>query len=206
MVSKYLGDTIDLHSGGGDLLFPHHECEIAQIEPVTGRQPFVRCWLHTAMVELDGEKMSKSLGNLIMIRDLLKENSADVIRYYLANHHYRQAWEHDRGALAAATEAVAVLREAATLQGGTQGQSLDATPHVQPFVAAMEDDLDTVSALALLLQFAVDIQAAARAGRPIDTAQAELRKMARVFGLRLTTDAPEAGVVEGWQRHLARFS
>jgi L-cysteine:1D-myo-inositol 2-amino-2-deoxy-alpha-D-glucopyranoside ligase len=206
MVAKYLGDTIDLHSGGGDLLFPHHECEIAQIEPITGKKPFVRCWLHTAMVELDGEKMSKSLGNLIMIRDLLKENSADAIRYYLANHHYREAWEHDAAELQSATEAVRVLAEAVTAPGGTQGEALDAAPMVDAFVQAMDNDLDTVGALVVLLQLAEAIQEAAHAQRPIDAAQEQLRKLATVFGLRLTADESEARVVEGWQRHLARFT
>lgn len=209
MAAKYLGDTIDLHSGGSDLLFPHHECEIAQIEPISGKQPFVRCWLHTAMVELDGEKMSKSLGNLIMIRDLLEENSADAIRYYLANHHYRQPWEHDANVLTAATNAVTMLQAALTAQGntqeGAQGQALDAAPLVDAFVAAMGDDLDTVTALDVLRQLGAQIQDAARAGRAIDAAQAELRKIATVFGLRLTADQPETRVTEGWGKHLARF-
>jgi L-cysteine:1D-myo-inositol 2-amino-2-deoxy-alpha-D-glucopyranoside ligase len=206
LVGKYLGDTIDLHSGGGDLLFPHHECEIAQVEPVTGKKPFVRHWLHMAMVELDGEKMSKSLGNLIMVSDLLKENSADAIRYYLANHHYRQAWEHDAAGLQAGTWAVDLLTKAVTLQESTQGQALDATPAVDAFVQAMNDDLDTVNALNVMRQFAIEIQDAARAGRPVDRAQAELRKMATVFGLRLDDAAPEARVIAGWDQHLARFT
>jgi L-cysteine:1D-myo-inositol 2-amino-2-deoxy-alpha-D-glucopyranoside ligase len=205
MVAKYLGETIDLHSGGGDLLFPHHECEIAQIEPITGKKPFVRIWLHTAMVELDGEKMSKSLGNLIMVDDLLKENSADAIRYYLANHHYRQAWEHDAAALAAAREAVTELRRAATIQGGAQGEALAATAAIDAFAQAMEDDLDTVTALDALRRFAQQIQEAARAGRSVAAVQAELGKMATVFGLLLTTDQPEARVVAGWREHLKRF-
>jgi L-cysteine:1D-myo-inositol 2-amino-2-deoxy-alpha-D-glucopyranoside ligase len=206
MVSKYLGDTIDLHSGGGDLLFPHHECEIAQIEPITGKKPFVRCWLHMAMVELDGEKMSKSLGNLIMIRDLLEDHAADAIRFYLADHHYREAWEHDAATLRAATAVVEQLAEAVTLQGGTRGQALDAIPFVDDFVRAMDDDLDTVAALAVMRNFAAAIREAASAERPVDAAQAELQKMATVFGLRLTKDAPEARVTEGWARHLARFA
>jgi L-cysteine:1D-myo-inositol 2-amino-2-deoxy-alpha-D-glucopyranoside ligase len=205
MVSKYLGDTIDIHSGGGDLLFPHHECEIAQIEPITGKEPFVRIWLHMAMVELDGEKMSKSLGNLIMISDLLQEYSADAIRYYLANHHYRQAWEHDAAALAAASKAMDQLLDAASLQAGAQGEALNAAPAVSKFTDALDDDLDTVSALKEMQTLATQIQEAAKAGRPIAAAQAELRKMATVFGLRLTANAPESRVIEGWDRHLQRF-
>lgn len=206
MVSKYLGDTIDLHSGGGDLLFPHHECEIAQIEPITGKKPFVRHWLHTAMVELDGEKMSKSLGNLIMIRDLIKTNSADAIRYYLANHHYRAAWEHDPALLRAAGHAVMELSSALAAQGGTAGEALDATPSIQAFIAAMADDLNTVRALATMQQLAQQILEAARAKQPVDEAQNTLRHMATVFGLRLTSAEPEARVTTLWNEHLARFT
>ena len=88
--TKYLGNTIDIHSGGVDLCFPHHECEIAQVEPVTGVKPFVRFWMHTAMVYHEGEKMSKSLGNLVWVRELLKTYSPDALRLYLARHHYRE--------------------------------------------------------------------------------------------------------------------
>ena len=205
MVAHYLGNTIDLHSGGGDLLFPHHECEIAQIEPITGKKPFVRHWLHTAMVELDGEKMSKSLGNLIMINDLLKGNSADAIRFYLANHHYRQAWEHDPAALHAATAAVDELTKALQAWGGERGNSVDAAMMADAFVQVMDDDVDSVTALKLMVQFAKQIQEAAKLGRSVIAAQNELRKMATVFGLRLTDDEAEARVVEGWGRHLERF-
>lgn len=206
MVGHYLGDTIDLHSGGGDLLFPHHECEIAQIEPITGKKPFVRHWLHTAMVQLDGEKMSKSLGNLIMISNLLKDHSANAIRYYLADHHYRQEWEHDESALRNATGAVEELASAATIQGGTRPLTIDARPVVQAFIKAMDNDLDTVKALSLLRQFASTIQKAADEGQSLESAQAELRKMATVFGLRLADDATEARVLAGWDKHLERFT
>ena len=91
MSTHFLGKAIDLHGGGEDLVFPHHECEIAQAEPVTGHKPFVRVWLHTAMVEHEGAKMSKSLGNLVMVSDLLRRWPADTLRLYLGKHHYRQA-------------------------------------------------------------------------------------------------------------------
>ena len=83
MAVSHLGETIDIHAGGSDLVFPHHESEIAQVEPLTGR-PFVRFWFHTAMVEHEDEKMSKSLGNLVMVRDLLEQVSPDALRLYLA--------------------------------------------------------------------------------------------------------------------------
>lgn len=94
MIHQYLGDQIDIHGGGRDLIFPHHESEIAQSENYTGKKPFVNIWIHTAMVMYEGEKMSKSLGNLFMVSDLLKKFDANAIRWYLLSHHYRDVWEY----------------------------------------------------------------------------------------------------------------
>ena len=95
MATQELGPTIDLHGGGTDLIFPHHECEIAQSEAITG-QPFVRHWLHSAMVAYEGEKMSKSLGNLVFVSDLLEVADPRAIRLALMHHHYRSGFEwHD---------------------------------------------------------------------------------------------------------------
>jgi cysteinyl-tRNA synthetase len=94
MATKYLGIPVDIHGGGLDLCFPHHECEIAQIKPVLEDEPYVRYWMHTAMVGYQGEKMSKSLGNLVMISDLLKTYSPDALRLYLGSHHYRETWSY----------------------------------------------------------------------------------------------------------------
>ena len=91
---RELDTTIDLHGGGSDLIFPHHECEAAQSEAATG-QLFVRHWMHQAMVRMDGEKMSKSLGNLVFISDLLKTWDARAIRLAIVEHHYRDSWEWD---------------------------------------------------------------------------------------------------------------
>ena len=95
---RELGTTIDLHGGGTDLIFPHHECETAQSEAATGEQ-FVRHWMHHAMVKMDGRKMSKSLGNLVFVSELLKEWDARSIRLVLVRHHYRHSWEWDDGLL-----------------------------------------------------------------------------------------------------------
>lgn len=91
---KYLGPRIDIHGGGADLVFPHHTCEIAQSENATGERPFVRTWMHCAMVRMDGEKMSKSLGNLVLVRNLLPKYTPDAVRVLLLSHHYRDEWEY----------------------------------------------------------------------------------------------------------------
>ena len=175
MSTRFLGPTLDFHSGGGDLVFPHHECEIAQSEPVTGRGPFVRIWLHAALVEHEGEKMSKSLGNLVMVRDLLKQWSADAIRLYLAAHHYRRRWSHDERELGLADRLARRLLAAATAAGGS-GDAHDGGDAEASFTAAMDDDLDTGQALGVLSDLATRGGAADRAS---------LRAMARMLGFSL---------------------
>lgn len=93
MITQYLGEQIDIHGGGSDLIFPHHESEIAQSESFSGKKTFVKYWLHTSMVRYQGEKMSKSLGNLVMISELLKKYSPNAIRFLILSHHYRTPWE-----------------------------------------------------------------------------------------------------------------
>jgi L-cysteine:1D-myo-inositol 2-amino-2-deoxy-alpha-D-glucopyranoside ligase len=205
MSTRFLGPTLDFHSGGGDLVFPHHECEIAQSEPMTGRAPFVRLWMHVAMVEHDGEKMSKSLGNLVMVRDLLKQWSADAIRLYLAAHHYRRRWSHDEHELADADRLARRLLAAVTATGGT-GDPHDGADAEASFTAAMDDDLDTPSALARLGALADDVVAAARRGRDVSASQRLVRRLAQVFGVRLDAPGAEDRVVAGWSAHLARFA
>ncbi|HVZ11421.1 MAG TPA: cysteine--tRNA ligase [Patescibacteria group bacterium] len=94
MIYENLGEQIDIHGGGADLIFPHHESEIAQSESFTGRSPFAKYWMHVAYLRYKGEKMSKSLGNLILTSDLLEKYSANAIRHLLLSHHYREEWEY----------------------------------------------------------------------------------------------------------------
>lgn len=205
MATKLLGDRIDLHSGGSDLLFPHHECEIAQVEPVTEKAPFARFWLHVAMVRHEGEKMSKSLGNLVMVRDLLQKTTPDALRVYLAQHHYRTPWAYDSSALHKGAEVAATLRKAVNAAGG-KGRWLDGETTSYAFTEAMDNDLNTPAAIDLLHDLATQITSAAATGWHVEEAQRKLRLMARVFGLRLDADHPEARVSEGWNQHLADFS
>lgn len=94
MAASTLGDQIDIHGGGRDLVYPHHESEIAQSESFTGKSPYVKTWMHTAMLMYQGEKMSKSLGNMLFAGDLLKKYSPHIIRWILLSHHYRTPWEY----------------------------------------------------------------------------------------------------------------
>jgi L-cysteine:1D-myo-inositol 2-amino-2-deoxy-alpha-D-glucopyranoside ligase len=204
MSSKFLGvDTIDIHSGGADLIFPHHTCEIAQTEPLTGK-PFVNFWLHTAMVRHDGEKMSKSLGNLVWARELLKTHTSDSLRLYLATHHFQVEWSYDSGLLNWAGRVARRLLDAVTCPC-TGMIPLDPAPWVDAFHAAMDDNLDTPSAIGVLDDLAVQILLNAQNNKNVVAAQDILRTLARVFGLTLDAGEIENRVITGWQTHLQKF-
>ncbi len=161
LVLRELGETIDLHGGGNDLVFPHHECEIAQSEGVTGA-PLARHWMHVGMVCLDGVKMSKSLGNLVFVSDLLKDHEAMVVRLALLGHHYRARCEWQPVRLGAAAERLALWRRAARTNRADDGSRA-----LEGARACLDDDLDTPSALE-----AVD--GVARAGGDVSAAAALL--------------------------------
>jgi L-cysteine:1D-myo-inositol 2-amino-2-deoxy-alpha-D-glucopyranoside ligase len=144
MAMSALGPTLDLHGGGTDLIFPHHECEVAQSESVSG-VPFVRHWMHSAMVSYDGEKMSKSLGNLVFVSDLRSKADPRAIRLALMRHHYRAGFEWYDTDL---DEGNALLRRllAATASDG----ATDAAPYAARVRDALDDDLDAPRALEAL--------------------------------------------------------
>ncbi len=178
MAIRYLGPQIDIHGGGEDLAFPHHTCEIAQSEHFTGKKPFSRFWIHAGMVHQDGEKMSKSLGNLTLVSNLLKDYSPDAIRVTLLNHHYRYPWECFPADLAYASEMVEEFQQVRELVGdsSTGEDSL----LYDRFTAAMESDLNTPEALILLKQAAEDVIA-----NHNRNTGAEILRLAGVLGLRV---------------------
>ena len=177
MSMRYLGPQLDIHGGGADLAFPHHTCEIAQSEHFTGKAPFSRFWMHSGMVHQDGEKMSKSLGNLTLVSDLLKDYSANAIRVTLLNHHYRFPWECFPEDLQVATETVGLLHQVRTLVGEHVGED---TMLRDRFHAAMENDLNTPEALLLLRQAAETTIANADLNIGV-----EILRLTRVLGLKI---------------------
>ena len=144
MALEHLGPQVDVHGGGWDLIFPHHESEIAQSESVTGVRPFARIWVHVGMLRYQGEKMSKSLRNLVLVGDLLKRYDADSIRVLLLRHHYREPWDYTEDQLEDAAAWTQRLRQAARGPGNGSGDSPTAVR------ASLEDDLDTPRALGVL--------------------------------------------------------
>ena len=152
---RELGTTIDLHGGGSDLIFPHHECERAQSEAATG-ELFVRHWMHVAMVRLDGEKMSKSLGNLVFVSELRKQWDPRAIRLAVLAHHYRTSWDWTDDVMPTATRRLAAWKAAENNDArADSGETALAAVR-----AALDNDLDTPGALAA-------IDAAAARGEPV---------------------------------------
>jgi L-cysteine:1D-myo-inositol 2-amino-2-deoxy-alpha-D-glucopyranoside ligase len=141
---QFLGKQVTVHGGGADLVYPHHESEIAQSETALRVHPFVDIWMHSAMVRMNGEKMSKSLGNMVFVTDLLKAHSPNALRVYLLRHHYRSVWEWSPSELA---EADGTAQRLAASAG-----SSDTSPNETraAFAAALADDLDTPRALHVL--------------------------------------------------------
>jgi L-cysteine:1D-myo-inositol 2-amino-2-deoxy-alpha-D-glucopyranoside ligase len=154
---RELGSTIHLHGGGSDLIYPHHECERAQSEAATG-EPFVQHWMHTALISKDGEKMSKSLGNLVFVDALRKEWDAAAIRLAIIGHHYRVEWEWDETLMPQAQQRLEQWR-AASRRGGSAGDLLRVVRD------RLDDDLDTPGAFA-----AIDTAAADGAGSAVAAA------------------------------------
>ncbi|MDQ4035622.1 MAG: cysteine--tRNA ligase [Chloroflexota bacterium] len=204
MSMAYLGTRFEIHGGGGDLLFPHHESELAQSEGATGDRPYVGWWTHAGMLHFDGDKMSKSLGNLVLVRDLLRSYPGDAIRHYLVSRHYRSEVHFSEADLNASSAAAALLRRAClraeelSPADPALADAVELSPpvarHRERFLAAMDDDLDTptavreLEALASLTLDAVDPDVAAQAGWMV-------RELgARILGLRLAS-VPERAPV-----------
>jgi L-cysteine:1D-myo-inositol 2-amino-2-deoxy-alpha-D-glucopyranoside ligase len=192
MATRYLGPQLDIHGGGRDLIFPHHPSEVAQTEPVTGVRPFVRFWMHGGLVWLDGEKMSKSRGNMVFVNEALKQHSADALRWYLLAFPYREDFSYEQAGVVALEASVARLRAAitATSAASSVGIAAGARPALDQraaqaraaFLAALDDDLHMSLALTLLDDLGHDVLAAAEAGQPVQAAQTTLRELAGIMG------------------------
>ncbi|MBI4286351.1 MAG: cysteine--tRNA ligase [Chloroflexi bacterium] len=185
MSLRYLGTTLDIHGGGQDLIFPHHENEIAQSESFTGVKPFVKYWLHNGLLQFGADKMSKSLGNLVTIKEILDRYSTDALRVFVLSSHYRSPLTFSEVALAASERGLDRLRQAARAEGtGVHGESqIDAAAYRQRFTEAMDDDLGTPQAVAIVYDLAHEINRAAEAGYGTTTARVAFLELAGVLGL-----------------------
>jgi L-cysteine:1D-myo-inositol 2-amino-2-deoxy-alpha-D-glucopyranoside ligase len=145
MAMRYLGDQIDVHGGGRDLKFSHHESERAQSETLTGKRPFARAWMHTGLVRYEGRKMSKSLGNLVKVSQALARAPAAAVRLYLVSHRYGRDWDFDWAGLARYAR---LIEKARAVLKQPDGQAAPAL--IKEFNAALADDLDTPRAIRAL--------------------------------------------------------
>ena len=204
MSLRYLDYPLDIHGGGQDLIFPHHENEIAQSEAYTGAAPFARYWVHNGLLQLGADKMSKSLGNLVSVEEALENYSADALRAYLLSSHYRSPLQYGDEGAAAMERSLARFHHAlrpGPADGGGDGDSarpaaLDAAPFRERFIAAMDDDLNTPQALAALFDLAREINRARDGGQPIAAAQETLRELGGLLGLTFAERGPAAGAAQ----------
>ncbi len=186
-----LGAQYDIHGGAVDLIFPHHEAEIAQMESISGRAPLAKYWIHTGFLTLSKEKMSKSLGNFFTIRELLEHVDARVLRFFFLSHHYRSRVDYDPDML---EEAAAALKRIENfwlrLPDGDDGPPApEAERAREAMLAALDDDFDTPAALAALYEF---IRKQHRAERPAPGSRALLETFDAVFAV-----LPRAAASEG---------
>jgi cysteinyl-tRNA synthetase len=203
MVFHHLGQQIDIHGGGNDLIFPHHENEIAQSESLSGKD-FARYWMHNGMMQLAGEKMSKSLGNLVTIEDFIRQHEPDVLRMMILNTSYRHPLTYSDNIVEAASRGLerlrSGLRPALPGAAGAGPDELNALNSQSggakdAFIAAMDDDFNSAAALAVLFDLVRVINAARDAGASdaqLQPAQTALRELGEVLGLRMQRAAKQA--------------
>ncbi|MCX7122824.1 MAG: cysteine--tRNA ligase [Gammaproteobacteria bacterium] len=175
MSKKALGETFDIHGGGSDLRFPHHENEIAQSEAANGH-PFARYWMHSGMVQVNNEKMSKSLNNFFVIKDVLEEYPAEAVRYFLMSGHYRSEINYSKDNLNSAKAGLTRLYRA--LEGAQFEAPAPDSGYETRFNAALADDLNTPEALAVLFDLAKEINKTQDPGL-----HALLKKLGAILGI-----------------------
>jgi cysteinyl-tRNA synthetase len=196
MSIKYLGESIDIHGGGEDLVFPHHENEIAQSESFTDVEPFSRFWLHNGMLRLGVEKMSKSLGNIISLPEALDRFDPQALRLFFLSSHYRSPLFYSEEVVRSQERALQRLRGALRVDSGD-------SPEVEPdsfrarFVEAMDDDLNTPRALAALFDLAREINRGRERGADVSSAQDTLSDLAAILGLDLSVSTDDAEASAG---------
>ena len=178
-----LGETIDIHGGGLDLVFPHHENELAQSESFTNQNPFVRFWVHNGLLNLQNEKMSKSIGNLVPISTALEKYKPDLIRLFFLSAHYRSPLNYSDNGLNNLDKGLDRLLSALRISSHTDLTQLEPSSFESRFVESMNDDLNTPQALGILFELAHEINRAHLKNISVDEAQKILKKLGSILGL-----------------------
>ena len=187
MATTYLGEMIDIHGGGQDLIFPHHENEIAQSESFSNKKPYSKFWLHNGMLRLGQEKMSKSVGNIISISEALKKFSPDAIRLFFLTSHYRAPITYSEDNILSQERALERLINASLLEPrGSTEVRFNTDSYIQQFNTSMDDDLNTPRALSVLFNIAREINRNQSISNTLEPLQSTLKILASVLGLSLT--------------------
>ncbi len=194
MAIKYLGSSIDIHGGGRDLIFPHHENEIAQSESFTDEVPFSRFWMHNGMLRLGEDKMSKSIGNIVTVGEALSSYSPDALRLFFLSSHYRAPLLYTEANVAGQERALERLKNAVRpASAASVGSTIDGSPAKAQFVEAMDDDFNTPRALAAMFDLAREINRGKDEGADVLGAQDTLRELSGVLGISLDETAETSG-------------
>ena len=210
MAKKYLGDTIDIHAGGMDLSFPHHENEIAQSEALNGKT-FANYWMHNAYITINDEKMSKSKSNFFTVRDILKQYTGEEVRFFLLSGHYRSPVNFSDELMAQTRNALVRMYNAKEnlkylTENGVDDISeservslANLTKYRDRFDSAMEDDINTADAISVIFELIKDVNTQVREGsskKYAKEALAELMELANVMGILYDEDTEDSGISE----------
>jgi len=185
MSITYLNESIDIHGGGLDLVFPHHENEIAQSESFTGVIPFAKFWMHNGTLQYGDDKMSKSIGNVFSIENALKEYSPDSLRMFFLSSHYRNPLTFTDDSVQSQSRALDRLKHSLKARSGG-GEEMEHILYRHRFIEAMDEDLNTPRALAVLFDLARDINRESSSGLDVIKAQKTLAELSGVLGLTLS--------------------
>ena len=187
MSLQYLGSTLDIHGGGQDLIFPHHENEIAQTEAYTGVSPFVRYWVHNGLLQLGDEKMSKSSGPLVTVKEALSQYSPDALRLLVLSSRYRSPLTYSDDSLRAMERGAARLRNTIEQDPHEEQKALNikAEAYKQRFLTAMDDDFNTAQAIAVLFDLATAVNRSQTEGANLCEAIHMIKELSGILGLTL---------------------
>ena len=194
MAFKHLGEQIDIHGGGLDLIFPHHENEIAQSESASGAIPFSKIWMHNGLLRTSGATMSKSLGNAFSVNAALEEYSSDAIRLWILQSHYRTNPLLDKKLIATAERSMRRIRQTVDIESNDSGHPVDFRSYERRFIEAMDDDLNTPKALAAVFDLCREINRGRDNKMDVSGAVETVRRLTGVLGLRLEVPPKKAGL------------
>jgi len=204
MAKKYLGDEIDIHGGAEDLIFPHHENEIAQTEAVTGRE-FARCWMHCGILTTDHKKMSKSRGNFFTFREMAEKFSPDVMRFYFLTGHYRMPMEFNDSVLKAAEAGLSRIKTCyANLTHASNRENACEPAHslesgsnfTEKFLAAMDDDFNTADAITAIFELVKHANTCLADGGDVSGLGEEMEKLCGILGINIAEEETGADDAE----------